>query len=167
MRIALLGLRCAGKSTVGLALAELAGLPFVDLDECTSPEEPAGALLARVGEAEFRRREEAALERVLADEEPFVLATGGGAVETPACRDLLARRARCVWLRTELDVLRARMASDPAPRPALTGGDPAEELDELDRRRSPHYAALAELVVDAGDGEPRAIAERILAGLER
>jgi XRE family aerobic/anaerobic benzoate catabolism transcriptional regulator len=149
LRIALIGARGAGKSTVGARLAALLGLPFVDLDRETSPEEPAGALLARLGAPAFRARELAALERVLQRPGSFVLAAGGGVVETGAARALLGGGARCVWLRAPPALLRARLAADPAPRPPLDGADALAEIEDVLRRREPLYAALACSTVDA------------------
>ena len=149
LRVALIGARGAGKTTVGRHLSALLGVPFADLDQETSPDEPAGLLLARVGLAAFRRQELAALLRVLARSGPWVLATGGGVVETPPARALLAEAARCVWLRAPAAVLRARLEADTAPRPPLAGADALEEIEAVLALREAQYAALAEATVDA------------------
>jgi len=157
LRIALIGARGSGKSTVGRALSALLGLAFVDLDGETSPAEPAGSLLARVGLEEFRARELAALRRVLERAGSFVLATGGGVVETEEARALLAAGARCVWLDAPAAVLRARLAADPAPRPPLLGEDALEEIEAVLARRAGLYAGLASATVDA-TGPPERVA---------
>src|SRR3954468_14076738 len=83
--IALIGLRGAGKSTLGAKLAAVLSLPFVELDR--EVEKEAGAPLAEVfamyGQDAFRRFERRALERVLADEPRAVIATGGSLVTDP------------------------------------------------------------------------------------
>jgi len=172
--IALLGLRCSGKTTVGRLLARELVLPFVDLDEETLRAGryagwhvgSVGELLERAGRAVFRDLEAGALRRALEPSPRLVLATGGGVVERADNRVWLRRVARCVYLEVPLDVLARRLASDPAPRPALLGEDPVAELAALLARREPHYRALAESVVECGDAPAEEIARRIHAALE-
>jgi shikimate kinase len=146
----LIGARGAGKSSAGARAAPLLGRAFSDLDRLTSPAEPAGELLARLGERAFRERELAALERLCAGGEPALVAAGGGVVEIPAARALLRLFARCIWLRAPAAVLRTRLAADPTPRPALLGTDPLGEIEALLERRTPLYQELASAIVDAG-----------------
>ncbi|MBL6720099.1 MAG: shikimate kinase [Planctomycetes bacterium] len=155
--LALLGLRCVGKSTLGAALAERMGARFVDLDEVLATREgqpDAGSLLREVGEPRFREAEREALLEVLAlaqAEGPHsatVLATGGGVVEDPTSRALLAGCA-CLWLDAPIEVLQARLqAAGEESRPALGGGDPVAELPGLARRRAAWYDELAHARLD-------------------
>lgn len=171
--VCLVGLRCAGKSTVGRILARELGWPFADLDESLSElwaeqagqshAPHAGQLLANLGEPAFRELEARTLTACLAAAPPLVLATGGGCVETPACRELLLE-ARTIWLRVEFDELRRRLAADPAPRPSLTGASPAEELEILAARRDLHYRAVCELELD-GSMAPDRVAAAIIDSL--
>jgi XRE family aerobic/anaerobic benzoate catabolism transcriptional regulator len=100
-RIALVGLRGAGKSTLGAKLAQALGVPFVELDR--EVEKEAGASLAEVfalyGQDAFRRFERRALERVLEENQRAVIATGGGLVTDPSTYELLLERCFCVWLK--------------------------------------------------------------------
>jgi shikimate kinase len=170
-KVALVGLRCCGKTSVGRELARALGLGFVDLDEaiawsagegCCAEHAPSVArLVAEHGWTGFREMERRELARVLEAQGELVVATGGGAVEREDNRRLLRSRARCVWLREELDVLRRRLAADGGARPALTGGDAAAELDEIAARREPLYAEVAELVVDGGGRGVEEIAREI------
>lgn len=171
--LALLGLRCSGKSTVGRALAAELGLPFVDLDQellragryAGWRVASVGELLERAGQADFRDLEAGALRRVLESSPRLVLATGGGVVERSDNRAWLRRVARCVVLSVPLEILAARLRADPALRPPLLGQDAAAELAELCARREPHFRALAEVVIECGDAPPADIVRRIRAAL--
>ncbi|MEM9382913.1 MAG: shikimate kinase, partial [Planctomycetota bacterium] len=166
--VALVGLRCSGKTTVGRALAAASGARFVDLDD----EVARGAgvphvatLIERDGLDDFRRREERALREHLegaAGGGPLVLSTGGGAVESAGSRALLRERARCVWLRAPLDLLRARRAADVAnPRPVLAGDSDEDEFTVLDRRRAPLYREVSRLILDVETGAPDDLAAAV------
>jgi XRE family transcriptional regulator, aerobic/anaerobic benzoate catabolism transcriptional regulator len=102
-RIALLGLRGAGKSTLGARLAASLGVPFVELD--SEVEREAGAKLGEVfamyGQEAFRRFERRALERVLRTHESAVIAAGGSLVTDPDTYRLLLDNCRTVWLKAK------------------------------------------------------------------
>ena len=155
--VCLVGLRCAGKSTVGVALAQALGWPFTDLDvqlvqawneDAATPITSAGELLASKGEATFRALEERVLLGLLEAGGPRVIATGGGCIESSACREGLGR-VRTFWLDAPVEVLAARLRRDGTQRPSLTGGDPAEELGLLAERRRSHYSEVSECSLDA------------------
>jgi 23S rRNA (cytosine1962-C5)-methyltransferase len=147
LRIALIGPRAAGKSTVGERLAARLGVPCVDLDrEIEAAEGQRCAELLRThGEAWYRERELAALERASA-RGSHVLATGGGVVTTESARELLRARYRCYALLASPACLaeRIRAQGGAATRPGLTHADPTVEVEELLRARLPHYLSLAE-----------------------
>src|SRR5512145_1849367 len=100
-RIALIGLRGAGKSTLGAKLAQLLHMPFVELDREVEKEAGAklGEVFAMYGQDAFRRFERRALERVLAQHERSVIAAGGSLVTDPATYELLLERCFCIWLK--------------------------------------------------------------------
>jgi XRE family aerobic/anaerobic benzoate catabolism transcriptional regulator len=98
--IALLGLRGAGKSTLGARLAAELELPFIELDREVEKEAGAelGEVFAMYGQDAYRRFERRALERVLDEHPRAVIATGGSLVTDKANYELLLQRCRCVWL---------------------------------------------------------------------
>jgi len=100
-RIALLGLRGAGKSTLGTKLAAALGLPFVELDREVEREAGSklGEVFAMYGQEAFRRFERRALERVLNTHESAVIAAGGSLVTDPDTYRLLLDNCHTVWLK--------------------------------------------------------------------
>jgi len=148
----LIGYRGAGKSTVARRLAELLRWRSVDLDDVieTAAGQSIAALVAAQGWDAFRRREEEALAHVAAASAQ-VVAIGGGAIESPICRELMAQRGACVWLRIAPSLVAARLAADGQsverrPPLASTPDDPPG----LPRfaLRQPLYQDAADLVVD-------------------
>ncbi len=156
--LALVGLRCSGKTTVGRALAELSGAAFLDLDEEVASQAglgSAGEVIEALGLDRFRELEAEALARVFETAGGrTVLATGGGAVESAGSVERLRQDAFVVWLRAPLAVLRQRMGDDPtSARPRITPGD-EDEFISLDRRRAPLYEAAANVVLEVGERAP-------------
>jgi len=102
-RIALVGLRGAGKSTLGKMLAEKLGVRFVELDRMVEQEYGASMplLIEMSGVATFKRHERACLERVVSENEAAVIATAGGIVSNPETYGLLLRRTHTVWVSAE------------------------------------------------------------------
>jgi len=150
-RIALLGLRGAGKSTLGAKLAQALELPFIELDR--EVEKEAGTKLAEVfalyGQDAFRRFERRALERVLDENERAVIATGGGLVTDSSTYELLLERCFCVWLKASPQEHMSRVVAQGDMRPfsGRTQGRSAA-LDEIrgllaDRERLYARAPLA------------------------
>src|SRR5271157_4323178 len=99
-RIALVGLRGAGKSTLGRMLAQRLGWPFIELDRRVEEEYGASIpdLIEMAGTATFRRQERHALQRVIAEHDAAVITTAGGIVANPETYALLLRGAYTVWI---------------------------------------------------------------------
>lgn len=166
MNLLLIGLRGAGKSTVGPALAERIGASFVDLDGesarvlgCTTV---ADAWRTH-GQEAFRRAEATALRQALRRNRR-VLALGGGTPTAPGAREAIEAaqrlgKARVAYLRCAPAELRARLAGSGAgaDRPSITGADPLEEIEAVFARRDPIYTALADLVVDSEPDRARVV----------
>jgi XRE family aerobic/anaerobic benzoate catabolism transcriptional regulator len=166
--IALLGLRGAGKTTIGRRLARRLRRPFVELDQRI--EEAASLSLGEIfsvhGEDYYRRLEGEALDRVLAEDRPLVLATGGGIVTSPGTWSRLREAALTVWLRAEPQDHWNRVREQGDGRPIT---DRPQAMAELRRRlaaREPFYAQAARTVDTSRLGVDRAVRtiERFLPG---
>jgi XRE family aerobic/anaerobic benzoate catabolism transcriptional regulator len=138
-RIALIGLRGAGKSTLGEKLAHGLGLPFVELDREVEREAGAklGEVFAMYGQDAFRRFERRALQRVLNQKERAVIAAGGSLVTDPDTYKLLLDRCLCVWLRTSPEEHMARVIAQGDMRPFKGRSAALDEIRRLlaDRER--------------------------------
>lgn len=141
-RIALIGLRGAGKSTLGRALAAAEGLPFVELNAAI--EQEAGASLSEIhslyGQAAYRRYEMRALERVLREHDSMVLATPGSLVSEPATFNLLLARCYTVWVRTSPEEHMARVVAQGDMRPMEGNREAMTDLRRILQARTPLYA---------------------------
>ncbi len=148
-RIALLGLRGAGKSSVGQALALALEVPFVELDRRV--EELAGVPLASIfelhGAAGFRRLEAEALELALAEGQRLVLATGGSIVASPITFARLRRTCHTVWLKAAPQAHYDRVVQQGDRRPMAGRPRALDELKALLAEREPLYGRC-ELEID-------------------
>ena len=147
--LVLVGMRGSGKSTLARALVARTAAHHVDVDaQFVDRHGPIAAFVARHGWPAFRAIE---AELVAAALQPnTVVATGGGAIEHDETRQLLRQHARVLWLEAPLALLRARLAGDAAARPSLTGAPVLDELEAVLRRRTPLYAEVAHVCIDAG-----------------
>ena len=155
--IALLGLRGAGKSTLGARLAEALDVPFVELDR--EVEKEAGAALGEVfsmyGQDAFRRFERRALERVLSVNSKLVIATGGSLVTDPGTYELLLERCRCIWLKASPEEHMARVIAQGDMRPFKGRSAALDEIRKLLADRNRLYGRAA-LVLDTSGKTPKA-----------
>jgi shikimate kinase len=158
-RIFLVGFMGSGKSAVGRALAEVAGLAFLDTDEAV--ERAQGMTIEEIfrlrGEGVFREAEWTELQR-LERAGPAVVATGGGLFLGVENRRLVRRLGRSVWLDVPLEVAAARVG--PSSGRPLWSQDRLTLRAFFERRRATY--ALADVRVDASVGSPREIARGIL-----
>ncbi len=159
--VALIGLRGAGKSTLGAKLAETLKAPFVELDK--EVEKEAGAALGEVfamyGQEAFRRFERRALERVLAENERAVIAVGGSLVTDAASYDLLLNRCRCVWLKTSPQEHMSRVIAQGDMRPFKGRSAALDEIKNLLDDRETLYARAGRTVDTSGKSPRQSLAE--------
>jgi XRE family aerobic/anaerobic benzoate catabolism transcriptional regulator len=157
--VALLGLRGAGKSTVGARAAAALGVPFVELDALV--EQAEGMRLPELfelhGTAYYRRIERQALAAFLAAGEPAVLATGGGLVTDPESYETLRRGAITVWLKARPEEHLARVVAQGDLRPMANHDDAMSDLRKLLRARAPLYERADHIVDTSALGLERAV----------
>jgi XRE family aerobic/anaerobic benzoate catabolism transcriptional regulator len=153
-RIALIGLRGGGKSTLGAQLAQQRGVPFIELDK--EIEREAGTSMNEIlllhGQAGYRRYERRALFRIAEDHaDGVVMTTGGSIVSERETFDLLQSRFYCVWIKASPEEHMSRVVAQGDMRPFdSTRGATQEALDDLRRilaSREVLYAR-ADAVVD-------------------
>jgi len=166
LRVALLGLRGAGKSTIGAALARRLRVPFMELD--TLIEEAAGLPLGQIfelhGERHFRRLERETLARFLSGSSPAVLATGGGLVTDSDTYSLLRATCMTIWLAARAEDHYARVVAQGDRRPMVDHPHAMAELRALLSSRRGLYE-LADLRIDTSTVDVRTAVRTILARL--
>jgi len=163
----LVGLPGAGKTTVGAALAERLGWPFLDLD--ARIEERAGMRVAQIfealGESAFRGMERAATMELAESTSRFVVAPGGGWITVPGLVELVRPPSRLVFLQVAPTTAIQRLEASVANRPLLAGPDPLAALHRLLTARQAFYLqADHTLSVDLMTPDEVAAAIMTLAG---
>jgi XRE family transcriptional regulator, aerobic/anaerobic benzoate catabolism transcriptional regulator len=164
-RVALIGLRGAGKSTLGAQLAAERGVPFVELDR--EIEREAGTSMNEIlllhGQAGYRRYESRALLRIAEDHaDGMVMTTGGSLVSERETFDLLQSRFFCVWLKASPEEHMSRVVAQGDLRPFYTNhagddhfeqgamGEAMEDIRRILASREALYARADAVVDTAG-----------------
>jgi XRE family aerobic/anaerobic benzoate catabolism transcriptional regulator len=150
--IALLGLRGAGKTTIGRQLARRLHVRFVELDRRIekAADMSLGELFSLYGEEQYRRLEREALARVLAENRSIVLATGGGIVASPDTYALLKKHATTVWLRATPEDHWNRVVRQGDRRPMADHPQAMADLRALLAAREPLYARADRTIETSG-----------------
>ncbi|HZR76714.1 helix-turn-helix transcriptional regulator [Bradyrhizobium sp.] len=150
--IALIGLRGAGKSTLGKLLAKKIGWNFVELNKEIETQNglSVAEIIALYGQEGFRRLEQAALTQLLASKELTVLATGGGIVSEPVTFDLILSSFYTIWLKAEPEEHMARVRKQGDLRPMADDRSAMAELRNILSSREPLYARASAVVDTAG-----------------
>ncbi|HEX3462996.1 MAG TPA: helix-turn-helix transcriptional regulator [Candidatus Elarobacter sp.] len=159
-RIALIGLRGAGKTTLGAALAERLGVPFIELDR--EIERESGVSLATIfdfyGQAGFRRMERRCLERIIETHPRFVLATGGSIVSEPATFERLVAACYTIWLKASPSEHMERVVAQGDMRPMAGNRESMADLHRILANREPLYRR-ADATVDTSGKAPREVVQ--------
>jgi shikimate kinase len=163
--IFLTGFMGAGKSTVGLILADILGLDFVDLDQLIVETEGVSInhIFSEEGEHYFRELESSVLKTTI-ETDTKIVSTGGGCVERDENRKLMKKTGTIVYLDTPWNVIVERLAGS-TERPLAAKENNWEKTFTLYEKRIPLYATAGITVLTSGK-TPEAIAHEI-AGLVR
>jgi XRE family transcriptional regulator, aerobic/anaerobic benzoate catabolism transcriptional regulator len=148
-RIALIGLRGAGKSSLGAALAERLEMPFVELDRLIEQESglTLNLLFEFHGQAGFRQFERHCLEDVIRRYPRFVMATGGSLVSEPGTFERLLSSCFTVWVRASPQEHMQRVIAQGDMRPMANNRDPMSDLERILSEREVLYSK-ADIAVD-------------------
>jgi XRE family aerobic/anaerobic benzoate catabolism transcriptional regulator len=164
--VALVGLRGAGKSSIGARVAELLAIPFIELDEAIVRE--AQMTLSTIfeihGEAYYRAMERDVLRRILDAGKPAVVATGGSIVTDPETWGLLRSRATTVWLKATPRDHWDRVVAQGDVRPMRGRPRAMNELRQLLTARTPLYEE-AHVTVDTSTLSEKQVADRLATEL--
>lgn len=140
-RIALIGLRGAGKSTLGAALAERLEMPFLELDRLI--EQESGLTLDLIfdfrGQSSFRQLERQCLEDVIQRNPRFVMATGGSLVSEPGTFERLLSSCFTVWVRASAEEHMQRVIAQGDMRPMANNRDAMSDLKRILAERETLY----------------------------
>ena len=160
-RVALIGLRGAGKSTLGALLAKQLGVPFIELDRAVERE--AGTSLSEIfllyGQQGYRRYERRCLEKALHEHERCVIATGGSIVSEPGTYDLLLSTCFTVWLKAAPEEHMARVVAQGDTRPMAGNAEAMDDLRRILDGRAVLYAQADAMVDTAGRTVERSLKE--------
>ncbi len=160
--IALLGLRGAGKTTIGKQLARALHVRFVELDRRIekAADMTLGEIFSLYGDEYYRRLERETLARLPAENRPSVLATGGGIVTSPETYALLKKSAITVWLRATPEDHWNRVVRQGDRRPMADHPQAMADLRALLTAREPLYAR-ADHTIETSGRSVRAIVEEL------
>jgi XRE family aerobic/anaerobic benzoate catabolism transcriptional regulator len=146
--VALVGLRGAGKSTVGKALGKHLSVPFLELDVLIEKEAnlSLGELFSLHGEAYYKRLAYDLLLKLLAQNKQVVVATGGSIVTDPETWQLLKRRSHTVWLKATPEDHWKRVLGQGDIRPMANRASAMAELRSILSLRSSLYSEAAQTI---------------------
>ncbi|MBY6048944.1 helix-turn-helix transcriptional regulator [Vannielia litorea] len=153
-RICLIGLRGAGKSTLGAALGARLGLPFIELNREIEEQSgmPVNEVMALYGQEGYRKLEAQAVSRITATHESLILAVAGGIVAEPDTYKSLLAQFHTVWLKASPEEHMGRVRAQGDTRPMAGNPEAMEQLKSILRSREALYER-AEAQLDTS-GQP-------------
>jgi XRE family aerobic/anaerobic benzoate catabolism transcriptional regulator len=160
-RICLIGLRGAGKSTLGRMLSESLNIPFMELNRDIEEQSgmPVNEVMALYGQEGYRRLEHQALERIVAKTDCVVLAVAGGIVAEPETYTFLLRHFHTIWLKATPDEHMQRVRAQGDERPMAGNPKAMEELNSILKSREALYKRAEATVNTSGKPLPESRAE--------
>jgi XRE family aerobic/anaerobic benzoate catabolism transcriptional regulator len=155
-RIALIGMRGAGKSTLGAMLADALRVPLLELNREVAREAglPAGEVMALYGHGAYRRIEQRVFERVAREQAQGVIVAGGGIVNEEAAFDLLLANCYTVWIKAQPEEHMARVLAQGDLRPMAGNARAMDDLKRILAGREAMYRK-ADIVIDTSGETPR------------
>jgi XRE family transcriptional regulator, aerobic/anaerobic benzoate catabolism transcriptional regulator len=179
-RVALVGLRGAGKSTLGRLLAKHLGWPFIELDRVVEQDYGASIpdLIEMAGIATIRRHERGALDRIIGEHDASIVTTAGGIVSNQETYALLLRRTHTIWIKARPDDHMSRVMAQGDFRPMAANrqagfkGAMADLVAILEARRADYARAEAELdtsgdTVEQSFGKLLRVVERLIPQVQQ
>jgi shikimate kinase len=164
--VALVGFMAAGKSTIGKKLARKLKVAFFDTDELIVKDHgEVSDIFYNEGEKVFREYEHEAVEHVLEDE-PGVVALGGGALTHEPTSKLLKKRAYRIFIKVSPEKVAERIRNSKRIRPLLGPAPALSKIKELYTKRMPQYAN-ADFVVEADGMSTTQIVDSIIEWLHK
>lgn len=166
MNIVLFGLRCVGKTTVGLKLSDITDRIFFDTDSIIEKRESKSIpeIIIEKGWDYFRTREKEVIKNV-SKENNAVISLGGGALMEKENVDSL-KDSLFILLKADIQTMRSRMEKD-TPRPSLTNDNPASEIDVIMAERMPVYEGIADIIIGTDRLSVHEVCDKILLELEK
>lgn len=162
-RVALVGMRGAGKSTIGVEVAQALSIPFIELDR--EIERTSGMDVPEIfevhGHATYRKLERECLASVLDAYNRVVIATGGGIVSSAETFELLLSSCYVVWLKASPGTHADRVSKNGTAVPSK-GRPGVGEISDILEARTPLYAK-ADAVIDTTDKTPEAVVGELLS----
>lgn len=168
-RICLIGLRGAGKSTLGRLVGADLGLPFTELNRDIEEQSgmPIAEVMALYGAEGYRRLERQALERIVATTDRGILAVAGGIVAEPETFAFLMRHFHSIWIKATAEEHMARVRSQGDLRPMAGNSRAMDDLRALLKSREALYAQAQQSLDTSGQSveESRAALKAMIARL--
>ena len=168
MRIALIGMRGAGKSTLGSMLAKETGNRFVELDNEIEKDTgmPLGEIFSLYGQSGFRAIEKRTLERMLNENARAVISVGGGVVSEKETFDFLLSHCYTVWIKAQPEEHMSRVLAQGDFRPMAANNQAMEDLRRILEAREPLYRK-ADLLLDTSGASADESFSKLKSALQR
>jgi XRE family aerobic/anaerobic benzoate catabolism transcriptional regulator len=162
-RLCLIGLRGAGKSTLGRMLGKQMSIPFVELNRDIEEQAgmPVGEVMALYGQEGYRRLERQALERIVATTDSVVLAVAGGIVSEPETYGFLLHNFHAIWLRATPAEHMNRVRAQGDDRPMAGNPKAMDELKSILTSRETLYAKAEGIVNTSGKSVEECLSDLI------